>query len=157
VPVYWRSYVVGRLKGHRSRIERAFVERLVRVALRDVPHSKLIVTADRGFADVLLIDLLESLKIAFVIRAKENVKVFFQGQWRIASQLDTARQRSFRLDHVSGSGEKFLQVVFLLALPEGKSGGGQFARYRDPRQFRTCAAFDQTLIISLALFITERG
>jgi hypothetical protein len=59
VPVYWRSYAAGRLKGHRSRIERAFVERLVRFALRDVPRSKLIVTADRGFADVLLFDLIE--------------------------------------------------------------------------------------------------
>src|SRR5262249_46337079 len=74
-----------------------------------------------------------------------------------ASQLDTARQRSFRLDHHSGIGEKFQWVVLLLALPEGKSGGGQFARYRDPRQFRARAVFDQALIISLAFFITERG
>src|SRR5262249_34519623 len=29
-------------------------------------------------------------------------------------------------------------------------------RYRDPRQFRARAVFDQTLIISLALFLTER-
>lgn len=90
VPVYWRSYAAGRFKGHRSRIERAFVERLVRVVLRDVPRSKLIVTADRGFADVLLFDLLEGLKVAFVIRTKENVKVFFQGQWR---KLKTLRMR----------------------------------------------------------------
>jgi hypothetical protein len=80
VPVYWRSYAAGRLKGHRSRVERAFVERLVKVVLRDLPRSKLIVTADRGFADVLLFDLLESLKVDFVIRTKENVKIFFQGQ-----------------------------------------------------------------------------
>jgi hypothetical protein len=39
--------------------------------------SRLIVTADWGFVDVLLINLIESLKIAFVIRAKESVKVFF--------------------------------------------------------------------------------
>jgi hypothetical protein len=90
VPVYWRSYAAGRLKGHRSRVERAFVERLVKVVLRDLPRSKLIVTADRGFADVLLFDLLESLKVDFVIRTKENVKIFFQGQWR---KLKTLRMR----------------------------------------------------------------
>jgi hypothetical protein len=82
VPIYRRSYDEGSFKGHRSRIERAFVERLFKVILRDVPRAKLIVTADRGKASVLLFDLLDDLKIAFVIRAKENIKVFFQGAWR---------------------------------------------------------------------------
>src|SRR5436190_2802372 len=82
VPLYWRSYDQGTFKGHRSKIERAFVERLFKVILRDLPRPKLIVTADRGFADVLLFDLLSDLKIAFVIRTKENVKVFFERQWR---------------------------------------------------------------------------
>ena len=50
LPIYWRSYEEGTFKGHRSRIERAFVERLFQVILRDVPRAKLIVTADRGFA-----------------------------------------------------------------------------------------------------------
>lgn len=91
VPTYWRSYDEGTFKGHRSKIERAFVERLFKLILRDVPRSKVIVTADRGFADVLLFDLLNDLKIAFVIRTKENVKVFFQGQWRKLGSLKMTR------------------------------------------------------------------
>ena len=91
VPIYWRSYDEGTFKGHRSQIERAFVDRLFKVILRDVPRGKLIVTADRGFADVLLFDLLEALQIAFVIRTKENVKVFFQGQWRKLGSLKMTR------------------------------------------------------------------
>lgn len=91
VPTYWRSYDEGTFKGHRSKIERAFVERLFKLILRDVPRSKVIVTADRGFADVLLFDLLNDLKIAFVIRTKENVKVFFQGQWRKLGRLKMTR------------------------------------------------------------------
>lgn len=91
VPTYWRSYDEGTFKGHRSKIERAFVERLFKVILRDVPRCKLIVTADRGFADVLLFDLLDSIKIAFVIRTKENVKVFIQGQWCKLGSLKMTR------------------------------------------------------------------
>lgn len=91
VPTYWRSYDEGTFKGHRSKIERAFVERLFKLILRDMPRSKVIVTADRGFADVLLFDLLNDLKIAFVIRTKENVKVFFQGQWRKLGSLKMTR------------------------------------------------------------------
>jgi len=91
VPIYWRSYDEGTFKGHRSRIERAFVERLFKVILRDVPRYKLIVTADRGFSDVLLFDLLDDLKIAFVIRTKENVKVFFQRAWRKLGALKMTR------------------------------------------------------------------
>jgi len=91
VPIYWRSYDEGTFKGHRSKIERAFVERLFKVVLRDVPRCKLIVTGDRGFADILLFDLLDDLKIAFVARTKENVKVFFQGQWRKLGTLKMTR------------------------------------------------------------------
>ncbi len=90
VPLYWRAYAEGDFKGHRSRIERAFVERLIKLILRDVPRSKLLLTADRGFADVLLFDLLDSLRVAFIIRTKENVKVYVEGQWR---KLKTLRMR----------------------------------------------------------------
>ena len=91
VPIYWRSYDEGTFKGHRSKIERAFVARLFQLILRDVPRRKLIVTADRGFADVLLFDLLDELKIAFVIRTKASVKVFWQGQWQKLGRLKMTR------------------------------------------------------------------
>ena len=96
VPLYWRSYDQGTFKGHRSKIERAFVDRLFKVILRDLPRRKLIVTADRGFADVLLFDLLDELKIAFVIRTKENVKVFFERQWRKLGSLKMMRNTRHR-------------------------------------------------------------
>lgn len=111
VPIYWRSYTEGTFKGHRSKIERAFVERLFKVIVRDVPRSKLIVTADRGFADVLLFDLLERLRVAFVIRTKENVKIFFQGQWRKLGALkmtrNTRRRSLGRLRYCERSPRRF--------------------------------------------------
>ena len=90
VPLYWRAYAAGSFKGHRSRLERAFVRRLVEVILRDLPRHKLLLTADRGFADVLLFDVLEDLRVAFIIRTKESVKVCDDGQWR---KLKTLRLR----------------------------------------------------------------
>jgi hypothetical protein len=90
VPLYWRVYAAASLTGHRSQLERAFVARLVKVILRDVPRAKLLLTADRGFADVLLFDLLAQLQVGFIIRTKENLKVFFQGQWR---KLKTLRMK----------------------------------------------------------------
>ncbi|HMV50377.1 MAG TPA: transposase [Blastocatellia bacterium] len=111
VPIYWRSYDQGTFKGHRSKIERAFVERLFKVILRDVPRRKLIVTADRGFADVLLFDLLDDLKIAFVIRTRENVKVFFDRQWRKLGDLkmtrNTRRRSLGRLRYCERSPRRF--------------------------------------------------
>ena len=111
VPIYWRSYDEGTFKGHRSNIERAFVGRLFKLVLQDVPRAKLIVTADRGFADVLLFDLLDDLKIAFVVRTKENVKVFFQGQWRKLGTLkmtrNTRRRSLGRLRYCQRSPRRF--------------------------------------------------
>jgi DDE family transposase len=111
VPIYWRSYDEGTFKGHRSKIERAFAQRLFEVILRDLPRAKLILTADRGFADVLLFDLLDDLKIAFVIRTKENVKVFFQGQWRKLGRLkmtrNTRRRSLGRLRYCQRSPRRF--------------------------------------------------
>lgn len=111
VPIYWRSYEEGTFKGHRSKLERAFVERLFKVILRDLGRAKLLLTADRGFADVLLFDLLDELRIAFVIRTKENVKIFFQGQWRKLGSLkmtrNTRRRSLGRLRYCERSPRRF--------------------------------------------------
>lgn len=97
VPIYWRAYDQGTFKGHRSALERAFVRRLFEVVLRDVARGKLIVTADRGFADVRLFALLDQLKVAFVIRSKDNVKVFYQNQWRKLGNLKMTRNTRRRV------------------------------------------------------------
>ena len=90
VPLYWHAYEASTLKGHRSRYERAFVRQLIERVLRDLPRRQLLMTADRGFAEVALFDLFEALKVAFLIRTKENVKVYQDRQWR---KLKTLRMR----------------------------------------------------------------
>ena len=90
VPLYWRVYRAGTFKHHRSRLERAFVQRLFEVILRAVPRAQCLLTADRGFADVRLFELLDRLQVAYLIRVKAGVKVCVDGIW---CQLKTLRLR----------------------------------------------------------------
>jgi hypothetical protein len=46
-----------------------------------VESKRIRLTADRGFADVELFELLEQLGVRFVIRVKSSPKVWWQGQW----------------------------------------------------------------------------
>jgi len=90
VPLFWRAYGERELKDRRSGYEREFVCALVREVLCDVSPRRLIITADRAFADVEFFDLLNDLGVSFVIRGKSSVKVWLDGGWR---KLHTLRLR----------------------------------------------------------------
>jgi hypothetical protein len=60
-------------------------------------ERRVIVTADRGFADVALVEVLSELGVEFLMRVKGSTKVDFQGQWRNLHTLHfvgTTRQRN---------------------------------------------------------------
>ena len=82
VPIYWRAYNATVLKGRMRRYEQAVIRRAVRRVQEVIGHRRLIGTADRGFADVALVDVLTALGVEFIIRVKGSTKVYFQGQWR---------------------------------------------------------------------------
>jgi hypothetical protein len=88
VPIYWRAYDAGVLKGRMKRYELAVIRRAVTRVIRKVGRRRVRVTADRGFADVALFTLLTALGVAFVIRVKKSTKIYIAGVWR---QLDTLR------------------------------------------------------------------
>lgn len=88
VPIYWRAYDAGVLKGRMKRYERAVIRRAVTRVIRKVGPRRVRVTADRGFADVALFTLLTELGVAFVIRVKKSTKICVAGVWR---QLNTLR------------------------------------------------------------------
>ncbi len=87
VPLFWRAYEESELKARRSGYEREFVSTLVREILCDVSVRRLIITADRAFADVEFFDLLNDLGVSFVIRSKGSVKVLGAAGWRKLSTL----------------------------------------------------------------------
>jgi hypothetical protein len=97
VPLYWRAYDAAVLKGRMRRYERAVIRRAVRRVQSGRSPRRLLVTADRGFADVALVDVLNELGVEFIMRVKGSTKVCVQGQWRALSTLGFAgnsRQRN---------------------------------------------------------------
>jgi hypothetical protein len=87
VPVYWRAYQDSELAERMSRYEREFVRLLFVQVLDGVARRRFILTADRWFADVDLLDLLNELGISYVIRTKSSYKVRLDGQWHKLGSL----------------------------------------------------------------------
>ena len=61
------------------RYEMAVIRRAVTRVQRAIGRRRLIVTADRGFADVALVDVLTELGVEFIIRVKGSTKVCVSG------------------------------------------------------------------------------
>jgi len=57
VPIYWRAYDAAVLKGRMKRYELAVIRRAVGRVVQAVGTRRVVVTADRGFADVALFTL----------------------------------------------------------------------------------------------------
>ena len=87
VPIYWRAYTEGVLKGRMRIYEMAMIKRVLTRLERKINLHRLRVTADRGFADVELMDLLDSYGIFYVIRARASTKVFVRGEWQQLQSL----------------------------------------------------------------------
>lgn len=87
VPIFWRAYQESVLKGRMQRYELSVLNRVLTCLSRVVDLRRIILTADRGFADVALIDLLEAWNIAFILRVKGSTKVQYHGEWRRLSSL----------------------------------------------------------------------
>jgi hypothetical protein len=97
LPLYWRAYDAEVLKGRMRRYEMAVLRRTITQMQRAIGGRRLIVTADRGFADVALVEVLTELGVEFIIRVKGSTKVYWQGQWRNLHTLrfvGNARQRN---------------------------------------------------------------
>lgn len=87
VPLYWRAYHDAELKGRMSLYQREFARRLFGDLLGGVERRRFVLTADRWFADVNLLDLLDELGISYVIRTKSSYKVRVEGHWRELGSL----------------------------------------------------------------------
>jgi len=86
VPIFWRAYQASVLKGRMKVYEMAIIKRVLKRVRGKIGRRRLIVTADRGFADVELCDVLDLYGVEYVLRAKSSTKVCVNGEWR---QLQT--------------------------------------------------------------------
>jgi hypothetical protein len=97
VPIYWRAYDAGGLKGRMRRYETAVIRRAITRVQRVIGARRLIVTAARGVADVALVDVLSALGVEFILRVKGTTKGCWQSQWRKLQTVPfvgTARRRN---------------------------------------------------------------
>ena len=88
LPIFWRAYDQTVLKGRMKRYELAVIKRAFTLIFQYIAPPRVRLTADRGFADVALFALLDTLGIRYIIRVKGSVKVELHGQW---GKLNTLR------------------------------------------------------------------
>ena len=81
VPMYWRASHASVFKGRMKRYELAVIRRAVGRVTKAVGTRRVLVTADRGFADVALFTLRNQLGITCIIRVKAGTHVHCQGKW----------------------------------------------------------------------------
>ena len=82
IPIFWRGYAESVLKGRMKVYEMAIIKRVLDRVRGKIGRRRLIVTADRGFADVELCDVLESYRVQYIIRTRASTKVLINGQWQ---------------------------------------------------------------------------
>jgi len=87
LPMYWRPYEASVLKGRMKRYELAVIRRAVGRVVQASGKRRVIIPADRGFADVTLFTLLKQFGVTFVIRVKAGTHVYFQNQWQKLGHL----------------------------------------------------------------------
>jgi hypothetical protein len=81
IPIFWRAYNERVLKKRMKKYERLMLKRVLKRLLQRVSAKRIILTADRGFADVETFRLLKRYNIAFVIRVKSSAMVEISGVW----------------------------------------------------------------------------
>ena len=82
IPLYWRAYEDSELKERMTGYEQEFLHTLFESVLCGVARGRFILTADRWFADVDLLDLLNEMGVSYIIRTKSSYKVLVAGEWR---------------------------------------------------------------------------
>ena len=102
VPIFWRAYAASVLKGRMKVYEMAILKRVLDRVRGKIGRRRLIVTADRGFADVDPCEVLDAYRVAYVIRTKASTKVWVDGEWRplqTISFITNARRRNLGRAH----------------------------------------------------------
>jgi len=114
LPIFWRAYDQGVLKGRQKRYELAVIKRAFHLIFQTVAPARVRLTADRGFPDDDLFELLASLGLNFVIRVKNSTKVCYGGHWSKLNQVrfaGNARRRNLGRIQYCASAPRWLWVT----------------------------------------------
>jgi hypothetical protein len=126
MPIYWRAYEQSALKGRTKRYELAVIKRAFKLIFQYVAPARIRLTADRGFPDEDLFELLDRLKIKYIIRVKGSTKVNYQGAWIKLNRLQfqgNARRRSLgRIEYCQDSPRRLWVTMSRARDKKGKWG-----------------------------------
>lgn len=122
IPIFWRGYEEQRLKGKMKVPERSMLKRVFKKLKEKVGKRRIILTADRGFADVETFRLLKRLETAFVIRVKCNTLILIRGIRRslktIALKADTEQRKIGRREYCRSDAESLEIAVSCLTVTD---------------------------------------
>ena len=125
-PIFWRAYDQSVLKGRTKRYELAVIKHAFKLIFQYIKPSRIRLTADRGFPDDDLFELLDRLKIRFVIRVKGSTKVNYQGEWinlyRLRFQGNARRRSLGRIEYCQSSPRKMWVTMSRARDNNGKWG-----------------------------------
>jgi len=110
-PLIWKTFDKSKLKGNMNKYEKKILQRLKKLLPKDVAVT---ILADRGFGYVDFYNEIENLGFKFVIRFKDNVKVYSDnGEERTAREWVGANGRAKRLENakVTSSKRKAMPVI----------------------------------------------
>jgi len=110
-PLLWKTYDKSKLKGNRNEYEKKILRRLKKLLPEDIAVT---ILADRGFGYVDFYNEIDNLGFKFVIRFKDNVKVYSEnGEEKTAREWVGANGRAKRLENakVTSSKRKSMPVV----------------------------------------------
>lgn len=143
LPIYWRAYSASVLKGRMRRYEMAVIKRVLTKMRNKIGRRRLIVTADRGFADVDLARLLDSFGVHFIIRVKNSTKVFVEGEWKNLSRIGfqgNARHRTLGRVYYCESNTERLNVTMARAINKKGVWGVWYLISNRPQSARQAAS-----------------
>jgi Transposase DDE domain len=126
MPIFWRAYEQSALKGRTKLYEMAVINRAFKLIFQSVKPSRIRLTADRGFPDNDLFELLDRLRINYIIRVKGSTKVCHRGQWIKLNRLrfeGGARRRNLgRVEYCQNSPRRLWITLSRARDKQGKWG-----------------------------------
>lgn len=126
MPTFWRAYDQSVLKGRTKRYKLAVIKHAFKVIFQYAKPSRIRLTADRGFLDDDLFELLEQLRIKFIIRVKGSTKVNYREEWinlyRLRFQGNARRRSLGRIKYCQSSPRKMWVTMSRARDKKGKWG-----------------------------------
>jgi hypothetical protein len=126
MPIFWRAYEQSVLKGRTKRYELAVIKRAFKLIFQYVEPSRIRLTADRGFPDEDLFELLDRLQINYIIRVKGSTKVNYRGEWiklnRLRFEGNVRRRNLGRIEYCQNSPRRLWITISRARDKKGKWG-----------------------------------